>query len=99
MSKMGDYLLELEEDFEWLSTTGMEWNSALWAEQVEGGRFNITPHDWKYTYIHWFENYASVIAAKAILREIDEEFKVVNDDFSGEWAILTTYQSNAWKGL
>lgn len=98
MSKMGDLLIELEEDFERLSSTSMNWNQDLWEDQVNDGRFSILPSDWQFGYIHWFENYASVVAAKGILREIGEDFTVKADDFNGEWAILTNYESNVWKG-
>ena len=99
MSRMKEYLNELEHDFERLSTTSMEWNAKIWADQVEEGRFAINHSDWSYTYIHWFDNYAAVIAAKNILREMDEDFKVVSDEVSGDWVILTSYTSNVWKGL
>lgn len=99
MSRMKDYLCELEEDFERLTTTSMEWTASTWSEQVKDGRFSIYQDDWKFNYIHWFDNYAAVVAAKGILREIGEDYKVVSDDFTGEWVILTTYTSNVWKGL
>lgn len=99
MSKMSDYLLELEDDFENLSVTSMEWTAEIWAEQAADGRFNITAQDWKYSHIYWFENYVSVIAAKKILREIGEDYKVLADDSTGEWVILSTYTSLVWKGL
>lgn len=99
MSKMGEYMLELEEDFENLTTTSMEWKASTWSQQVEDGRFNFDQRDWKYTHIYWFDNYAAVIAAKNILRELGEDFKVSSDDWSAEWAIISTYTSNVWKGL
>lgn len=99
MSKMGDYLIELEEDFEHLTTTSMEWTSKIWSDQVEDGRFSFDQRDWKYTHVYWFDSYAAVIAAKSILREMGEEFKVSSDDWSGDWAIISTYTSNVWKGL
>ena len=99
MSKMGDYLIELEEDFEYLTTTSMEWKAEIWSDQVEDGRFKFDQRDWKYTHIYWFESYVSVIAAKNILKEMGEQFKVSSDDWSTDWAIISTYQSNVWKGL
>ena len=99
MSKMGAYLLSIEEDFEYLSSNSMEWKSEIWSDQVEDGRFGFDQRDWNFTYIYWFDNYPAVIAAKAILREMGEEFKVSPDDWSTDWAIITTYQSNCWKGL
>lgn len=97
MSKIKDYMFELEQDFEYLSTTSMRWEKKTWLEQVEEGRFQIAESDWQYNYIHWFDNYASVVAAKMILRELDESYAVKADDFSFQWAILTNYESNSWK--
>ena len=99
MSKMGDYLLTLEEDFEYLTSNSMEWTAEIWSDQVEDGRFNFDQRDWNYTNIYWFDNYPAVIAAKNILREMGEEFKVSPDDWSTDWAIITTYKSNCWKGI
>lgn len=99
MSKMGAYLLELEEDFERLTTTSMQWNKATWNEQCQDGRFTITESDWAFKYIYWFDdNYAAVVQAKTILEELGETFRVVLDDFTGEWTIITTHQSIAWRG-
>ena len=99
MSKMADYLIELEEDFERLTTTSMEFTADIWAEQIEDGRFNVNKSDWKFDHIYWFENYAAVVAAKGILREIGEDYKVLSDEFTAEWVIISTYTSNVWKGL
>jgi hypothetical protein len=96
---MGEYLIGIEEDFEYLTTTSMEWKSEVWSDQVEDGRFTFNQKDWQFTNIYWFDNYPAVIAAKSILRELGEDFKVSADDWSSDWAIITTYKSNAWKGL
>jgi len=97
MSKIKDYMLELEQDFEYLSTTSMRWEKKTWLEQVEEGRFQVAESDWQYCYIHWFDNYASVVAAKMILRELEQSYAVKADDFTGQWAVLTNYESNVWK--
>jgi len=99
MSRMKEYLCELEEDFECLTATSMEWNPETWAEQCSQDRFIITSSDWQYTHIYWFENYVSVVAAKGILREMGEEYKVHFDTWTGEWVLLSKYTSNVWKGL
>ena len=94
---MGAYNLELEEDFEYLSISSMRWEKSTWAKQVEEGRFSISESDWQFSFIHWYENYSSVRAAKMILRELGESYAVKADDFTGQWAVLTSYESKVWK--
>jgi len=96
---MKEYLAELEEDFERLYENSMAWDFATWAEQAEEGRFKLKATDWKYSHIYWYDNYVSVIAAKAILKEMGEDFKIMPDEYTEDWAIITTYKSNTWKGL
>ena len=97
MSKMADYLIELEEDFECLNSTSMQWSKEIWGEQAEDNRFIVAEKDWQFSHIYWYENYTSLMAAKSILRELGEEYKVHFDTWSGEWVLLSTYKSNSWK--
>lgn len=96
MSKMGELFLELEEDFEKLAHTSMVWDSDTWLEQVADGRFEGRI-DWNHNLIFWFDNYASVVAAKNILREFGEDYSVLLDDATGEWAMTTTLLTNTWR--
>jgi len=97
MSKMKNYLAEIEQDFECLYSNSMAWDKETWAEQASQDRFIITEEAWKFSYIYWFENYPALMAAKSILREMEEEYDVQWDLWAGEWVLLSTYQSNTWK--
>lgn len=97
MSKIKDYMLELEQDFECLYGHSMGWDKETWADQASQDRFIITEDAWKFSYIYWFENYPALMAAKSILRELNQEYDVQWDLWAGEWVLLTTYQSNSWK--
>ena len=99
MSRMKEYLYELESDFENLTTTSMGWDKS-WLHHVEAGRFpKFNKSDFIATHIYWFDCYAAVVAAKSILREMGEDYKVSMDEVMTDWAIITTYTSNVWKGL
>lgn len=97
MSKIKDYLAEIEQDFECLYNNSMAWNKETWAEQASQDRFIVTEDAWKFSYIYWFENYPALMAGKSILREMEQEYDVQWDLWAGEWVLLTTYQSNTWK--
>ena len=97
MSKIKDYLLELEEDFEHLTHQSMKWDRRIWEPQAKFGRFNVCEHDWTYSHIYWFESYAEIIAAKLILRQLEEDFSIKTDESTCQWVILTNYESLTWK--
>jgi hypothetical protein len=87
---------ELEQDFERLTETSMRWESQTWLDQVNEGRFDGA-HSFHHQYIYWFESYAHLIAAKAILKEMGEDYAVLNDTCSEQWCMTTTYAELVWQ--
>jgi hypothetical protein len=87
---------ELEQDFERLTETSMRWESKTWLDQANQGRFD-GGHAFYHSYIYWFESYAHLMAAKAILKEMGEDYTVLNDTWSDQWCMTTTYAELVWQ--
>lgn len=90
---------ELEQDFERLHQTSMQWTQEIWSEQVFEGRFisDTGTLDFDHGYIYWYENYASLLAARAILYIMGEKYTVISDEATGQWCMTSTYASAAWQ--
>jgi hypothetical protein len=95
MSKMGEVFLEKSVDFERLHETSMRWNSDIWAEQVEDGRFK-GQIDLNHDYIYWYENYVSLMAARNILDQFGEKYEILTDEATGQFCMTSTFQSLEW---
>jgi hypothetical protein len=87
---------ELEQDFERLYETSMEWTQEIWGEQVSDGRF-IGTVNFEHRFIYWFDNYASLIAARSILYIMGKKYEVLTDEATGQWCMTSTYGSAAWQ--
>ena len=100
MSKMDDYLSDLDSDFMNLIAVSMQWTKEVWSQQLAEGRFRFSLEHFKYSHIYWFNTYAELFLAKQILFEMGEEFEKSPDLWSedGSWALITNYQSIGWKG-
>ena len=96
MSKMAELYMDLENEIERLSHTSMLWDEDTWLEQVSDDRFE--GHiDFNHQLIFWFENYVSAFTAKAILREMGEDFSILYDTCTDEYAITTTLLTMTWR--
>jgi hypothetical protein len=86
------------QDFEALHETSMEWTQEIWAEQVKEERFvsSSGTFDFNHKYIYWYENYVSLMAARNILKKLDEGYAVLRDETTGQWCMTSTYQSVEW---
>jgi hypothetical protein len=96
MSRMAELYNDLETEVERLSSTSMIWDEDTWLEQVSEGRFE-GKINFKHELIFWFENYVSAYIAKAILTEMGEDFELLLDDATGEWAITTSLLTMTWR--
>jgi hypothetical protein len=86
------------QDFEALHETSMEWTQEIWGEQIHDGRFHSSTSTWDFNhkYIYWYENYVSLMAARNILKKLDEQYAVLRDEATGQWCLTSTYQSIEW---
>ena len=91
---------ELAQDFERLYETSMRWTQEIWGEQIQDGRFvsDIGTLDFNHSFIYWFDNYASLIAARSILYIMNEKYAVISDEATGQWCMTSTYASGVWQG-
>jgi len=96
MSAMSNLYTEMELDFERLSNTSMAWSEETWGDQAKEGRFTGTVN-FEHRYIYWFEHYANLMAARAILKEFDIDYSIMFDSYSDTWALTSTYQSIEWR--
>jgi len=96
MSKMGEIYLDKCMDFQRLHETSMEWNKETWFEQANLDRFIDGRIDFSHRYIYWFENYATVMAARDILALLGEDYSEIFDTATEQWCITSTYQDLAW---
>lgn len=96
MSKMAELYMDLENEVERLAHTSMLWDEDTWLEQVSDNRFE-GQINFNHQMIFWFENYVSAFTAKAILREMGEEFELLYDDATGEYCITTTLLTLTWR--
>jgi hypothetical protein len=85
----------LENHFELLSQTSMKWDRETWAEQVSEGRFE-GKINFDHKLIFWFDSYTSVYLGKTILDQMDEEYEVIFDTATQEWALTTTLLTSIW---
>ncbi len=87
------------QDFEALYETSMEWTQEIWGEQVKEERFKSSTgtFDFNHKYIYWYENYVSLMAARNILKKLDEQYAILNDEATGQWCITSTYGSLVWQ--
>jgi hypothetical protein len=90
---------ELEQDFERLYETSMRWTQEIWGEQIAKRRFIAfdAELDFSHSFIYWFDNYASLIAARSILYIMSEKYAVISDEATGQWCITSTYGSGVWQ--
>jgi hypothetical protein len=93
---LNNLLSEQEEDFEFLTQTSMEWKASTWSDQVNDGRFTGRI-DFNHSYIYWFDSYAAVIAAKAILKDFEMDYSVLVDESTGEFAMTSNYATYGWR--
>lgn len=86
------------QDFEALHETSMEWTQEIWGDQIKEERFkaSVGTIDFNHKYIYWYENYVSLMAARNILKKLDEQFSVLVDEATGQWCMTSTYQSLEW---
>jgi hypothetical protein len=96
MSKMGEIYLEKCIDFERLHETSMEWTQETWLDQTNEQRFTDGKIDFDHRYIYWFENYASLIAARNILDTLGEDYSEIYDTSLDQWCLTSTYQDLSW---
>lgn len=85
-----------ELDFERLTETSMEWQATTWMEQVADGRFEGS-YSFHHTHIYWVENYASLILARDILIDFEEDFTAMYDTVLDQWTLTTTYKTESWR--
>lgn len=85
-----------EIDFEQLHETSMEWQATTWMEQVGEGRFEGA-YTFHHSHIYWFENYASLILARDILIDFEEDFTAMYDHALDQWVLTTTYKTESWR--
>jgi hypothetical protein len=85
---------ELEQDFERLTETSMLWQAKDWLKQE--GRFDgsVAFH---HRVIYFFERYVDLMAAKAILKELNEDYSVLYDNALDQWVITSTYATESWR--
>jgi len=93
---MGEIYLDKCMDFQRLHETSMEWNKETWFEQANLDRFIDGRIDFSHRYIYWFENYATVMAARDILALLGEDYSEIFDTATEQWCITSTYQDLAW---
>jgi len=96
MSKMAELYNTMEQDFERLSHTSMVWDEDTWLEQVSDNRFD-GDINFKHELIFWFDSYASVLLAKNILSEMCENYSVLYDTATDDWALTTTLLTMTWR--
>lgn len=96
---MKTLISELEQDFDRLNQTSMQWTQEIWGDQIHEGRFTspISTWDFNHKYIYWFENYVSLMAARNILKQLDADYAILSDEATGQWCITSTYGSAAWQ--
>ena len=85
---------ELEQDFDRLSETSMLWQAKDWLKQE--GRFDGTVA-FHHKVIYWFERYSDIILAKAILKQMEEDFCVLYDNAIDQWVITSSYATESWR--
>jgi hypothetical protein len=85
---------ELEQDFERLTETSMLWQAKDWLKQE--GRFDgsVAFH---HRVIYFFERYVDLMAAKAILKQMDQDYSVLYDNALDQWVITSTYATESWR--
>ena len=77
-------------DFEQLWINSMEWMNLDWQKQSD--RFDPSPlFSWQYAY--WFDNYAALKMAEGFLSSLGKNYATHSDENSGDWLILTNYDS------
>ena len=98
MSKMKELYTDKCIDFERLNETSMEWTLEIWGEQIKQGRFisSVSTFDFNHRYIYWFDNYASLMAARNILEMFGESYAEIFDENLGQWCMTSTYQDIVW---
>jgi hypothetical protein len=95
MGKMKELYTEKCIDFERLNDDSMRWEYAVWRDQCSEGRFTGRL-DFTHEYIYWFDNYASLMAARNILEMFGEQYSEIFDENLGQWCMTSTYQDIVW---
>lgn len=85
----------LENHFEMLSQTSMLWDESTWAEQVDDDRFE-GKINFDHKVIYWFDSYMSLYLGMTILEKMEQEFEVLFDEVTQEWALTTTLITSIW---
>ena len=85
---------ELEQDFERLTETSMLWFGTDWLKQEDRFVGSVAFH---HKVIYWFERYSDVILAKAILKELEQDYTVLYDNAMEQWVITSTYATESWR--
>ena len=96
MLNVENLALELDQDFENLTNSAMEWSEKTWRAQVLDNRFDGGV-SFNHSHIYWFDCYAGVIAAKSLLRVMGHDLSIIFDTALEQWAITTNYVSIAWR--
>lgn len=95
MSRMGEYLIELEEHFERLTETSMLFHGSDW--EAQDGRFINGVVNYLHKVAYWFERYSDVFLAQQILEEMGEDFVILFDSVLDQWVITSSYATATWR--
>jgi hypothetical protein len=87
-------MAEIEQDFDRLTETSMLFASSDW--QAQDGRFEGKA-DYTHKCIYWFERYADLVLAKALIKSMQEEFAVMYDSVLDQWVMTSTYATETWR--
>jgi len=86
---------EVEQDFERLTETSMLFQGSDW--EAQDGRFIEGLVDYSHKCIYWFERYADLVLAKALLKGMQEDFVVLYDSVLDQWVMTSTYATESWR--
>lgn len=93
MGVMKAVYMDMAQDFENLNETSMQFKGNNW--EAQDGRFE-GPVNYDLDYIYWFDNYATLMAARTILQDFGNSYEVIFDDALGQWCLITDYQAMCW---
>ena len=86
---------EVQQDFERLTQTSMLFHGSDW--EAQEGRFTDGVIDYSHKVAYWFERYADVVLAKALLKGMDQDHVVLFDSVMEQWVITSTYATESWR--
>jgi len=88
-------MIEIEQDFERLTETSMLFQGSDW--EAQDGRFIDGKTDYSHKVIYWFERYADLVLAKALIKSMQEDFNVMYDSVLDQWVMTSTYATEMWR--